>query len=205
MAEDWGHEILGLVLRYDQNVLIVSMLIKLQNGLLYYHQLFHCPSSVECLGLDCKVEYRNANLEIMTYSDSIWIKYTKCDPNNTIDGQVTSLQDYTLAGLPGIRPSNFCSAYWPDTQCWPFPRGVRRLINGYYILKLKNMRWWVQQSPKICIVGLAVLTSSSRCSNWVICCILFLSEQLLDQYIQSKRMVHQTEVIAYGLEIIKWI
>jgi len=32
---DWGHEVSGLVLRYDHNVLIDSIFIKLQNGLLY--------------------------------------------------------------------------------------------------------------------------------------------------------------------------
>jgi len=33
--EDWGHHASGLVLRYDQNVLIDSIFMKLQNGLLY--------------------------------------------------------------------------------------------------------------------------------------------------------------------------
>jgi len=46
IEEDWGEEICGLVLGYDQNVLIDSIFIKLQNGLLYYYQPFHCPTSV---------------------------------------------------------------------------------------------------------------------------------------------------------------
>jgi len=53
IEEDWGHEVSGLVLGYDQNVLLDSIFIKLQNGLLYYRQPFHCPISVEHLGLDC--------------------------------------------------------------------------------------------------------------------------------------------------------
>jgi len=62
---DWGHQVCGLVLGYDQNVVIDSIFIKLHNGLLYYYQPFHCPTSVEHLGLDCKVEYTDANQGIM--------------------------------------------------------------------------------------------------------------------------------------------
>jgi hypothetical protein len=65
IEDDWGHEVTGLVLGYDQNVLIDSVFIKLQNGLLYYRQPFHCPTAVERLGLDCKVEYTDANQGIM--------------------------------------------------------------------------------------------------------------------------------------------
>jgi len=43
IEDDWGHEVSGLVLGYDHNVLIYSVLIKLQNGLLYSSQPFHCP------------------------------------------------------------------------------------------------------------------------------------------------------------------
>jgi hypothetical protein len=34
IEEDWGYEVSGLVLGYDQNVLLVRIFIKLQNGLL---------------------------------------------------------------------------------------------------------------------------------------------------------------------------
>jgi hypothetical protein len=34
IEEDWGHEVSGIVLGYDQNLLLDSILIKLQNGLL---------------------------------------------------------------------------------------------------------------------------------------------------------------------------
>jgi len=61
IEDDWGHEVSGLVLGYDQNVLMDSEFITLQNGLLYYRQPFHCPTSVERLGLDCKIEYTDAN------------------------------------------------------------------------------------------------------------------------------------------------
>jgi len=71
IEEDWGHEVSGLMLGYDQNVLLDSIFIKLQNGLSYYRQPFHCPTSVERLGLDCKVEYTDANEGVMPESHNI--------------------------------------------------------------------------------------------------------------------------------------
>jgi len=91
--EDWGPEVCGLVLRYDQNVLINSIFIKLQNGRLYYHQPFHNPTSVEHLGLDCKVEYTNANQGVMPKAHNIWVQYTQSEENdldNTFQGQIPS-------------------------------------------------------------------------------------------------------------------
>jgi len=46
---DWGGEVSGLLLRYDQNALIDSVCIKFHNGLLYYCQPWHNPTSVERL------------------------------------------------------------------------------------------------------------------------------------------------------------
>jgi len=57
LEEDWGREVCGLMLGYDQNVFFDRIFIKLQNGLLYYRQPFHNPTSVERLRLDCKVKY----------------------------------------------------------------------------------------------------------------------------------------------------
>jgi len=88
------------VLRYDQNVLLDWSFIKLQNGLSYPRQPFHCPTSVERLGLDCKVEYTNANQGIMPESHNIWVQYTNSDLDNTFQGRVLSLPElyfsYTL-------------------------------------------------------------------------------------------------------------
>jgi len=61
IKENWGHEVSELVLGYNYNVLINTIFIILQNGLLYNCQPFHNPTSVQCLGLGCKVEYTNAN------------------------------------------------------------------------------------------------------------------------------------------------
>ena len=49
IEEDCTPKVSGLMLGYDQNVLIDSIFIKLQHGLLYYRQPFHNPTSIECL------------------------------------------------------------------------------------------------------------------------------------------------------------
>jgi len=93
IEEDWGHEVSGLVLGYNQNVLLDSIFMNLKNGLLYYHQPFHNPTSVEHLGLDCKVEYTNAKQGIMPEAHNIWVQYMQSEDNdldNTIQGRVPS-------------------------------------------------------------------------------------------------------------------
>jgi hypothetical protein len=90
IEQDWGPEVSGLMLGYDQNVLLDSIFIKLQNGLLYYHPPFHCPTSVERLGHDCKVEYTDANQGIMTESPNILVPYTDSDLDTTFQGRVPS-------------------------------------------------------------------------------------------------------------------
>jgi hypothetical protein len=93
IEEHWGPEVCGLVLGYDQNVLIDSICIQLQNGLLYYRQPFQNLTSVERLGLDCKVEYTNANQGIMPEAHNIWVKYTQSEENDldiTFQGRIPS-------------------------------------------------------------------------------------------------------------------
>jgi hypothetical protein len=75
IEEDWGHEVCGLLLGYDHNVLIESTFIKVQNKLRYYCQPFHNPTSVEHLRPDCKVEYPNANQGIMPEAHNICVQY----------------------------------------------------------------------------------------------------------------------------------
>jgi hypothetical protein len=90
IAEEWGHEVSGLVLGYDQNVLIDNIFIKLQNGQLYYHQRLHCLTSVGHLGLHCKVEHTKDHQEIMPESHAIWVEYTDNVLNYTFPDQVPS-------------------------------------------------------------------------------------------------------------------
>jgi len=91
IENDWQNKDPELVLGYDQIVLIDSIFIKLQNGLSYYHQPFHCPTSVERLGLDCKVEYTDANYRIMRDSHNIWVQSIDIDLDITFQGRIPSL------------------------------------------------------------------------------------------------------------------
>jgi hypothetical protein len=97
MEEDWGHEVCGLVLGYNHNVLIDSIFIKLHNGLLYYQQPFHCTTSIEPLGLDCKVD---ANQGIMPGYYNIWVQYTDSDLDNTFQGRVSSFRVLYFSWTP---------------------------------------------------------------------------------------------------------
>jgi len=77
------------MLGYDLNVLLDSIFLRLQNGLLYYHQSFHNPTSVERLRLDGKVEYTNANQGIMLEAHNSRVQYTQSEENdldNTFQG-----------------------------------------------------------------------------------------------------------------------
>jgi hypothetical protein len=95
IEEDWGPKVCRLVLGYDQNVLLDSIFLKLQNELLYYRQLCHNRTSVEYLGLDCKVEYTNGNQGIMPEAHNIRVQYTQSEENdldNTFQGRILSSQ-----------------------------------------------------------------------------------------------------------------
>ena len=93
IEEHWGPKVCGLTLGYDQNVLIDSIFITLQNWLLYYHQPFHNPTSVERLGHDCKVECTNTNQAILPEAYKIWVHYTQIEENdldNTFQRRIPS-------------------------------------------------------------------------------------------------------------------
>ena len=128
--EDRGHEVSGLVLGYDKNVLTDSIFITLQIGLLYYHQPFHCPISVARLGLDCKVEYTNANQAIMPESHNIWVQYPDSDLDNTFQARVPSF------------PVLYFS-WTPLNQILQFQEHLpaRKTISTFYKRWKKTQRW----------------------------------------------------------------
>jgi len=105
----------------------------------------------------------------------------------------------TVPGLNWIRSFNVRSICQPEKRYWPELNWPRWLNNGYYMLKLEKMRWWFQQSTMIRNFGLIDFMDSSRFSNRLVRCILYLSEQLWDWHIWFERMLHQIESIAYGL------
>jgi len=90
IEEDWGHKVCWLMLGYDQNVVMGRIFIKPQNWPVNYRQLFHCPTSVECLRLDCKVVYTDSNQWIMPESHTIWVQFKKNDVDNTFQCCVPS-------------------------------------------------------------------------------------------------------------------
>jgi len=132
--ENWGQIVSGLVLRRDKNVLLDSIFIKLQNGLLYYCQPLHNPTSVAHLGLNCKVEYNNANQGIMPDAHNIWVQSEKNDLDNTFQGRIPSLPVFYFCWTPlyqifqfpecvpaGKQLSTF-SKRRKETQQWVFCR-----------------------------------------------------------------------------------
>jgi len=134
---NWNHEVSRLVLGYDQNVLRDCIFIKLRIGLLYYHQPFHCHTSVEHLGLDCKVEYTNANQGIMPESHNIWVQYTDSDLNNTFKAWVLC----------------FPVLYWswtPQNQILQFREHlpVRRTISTISMRCTKSQQWMLRHQPQ---------------------------------------------------------
>ena len=91
IGEGWGHGVSGLVLGYDQNALLDSIIITLENGQLDYRQPIHNPTSVEFLGLDWVVEYTTVNQGIMPKAHNIWVQYMQRGENdldNTVQGQI---------------------------------------------------------------------------------------------------------------------
>jgi hypothetical protein len=141
IEEDWGHDVGGVVIRYNQNVLLDSICIKLQNRLLYDHQPFHNSTSVEHLGLGYMVEYTNTNPGIMAEAYNIWVQYMQSeenDLNNTLQEEFLHFLYCTSLGLHRIRSSIFRNVSQLGSHYQPFVSCARRLNNGYYILKLKN-------------------------------------------------------------------
>jgi len=183
IEEDWGHQVCGLVVGYDQNALKYSIVIKLQNGLVYYYQPFHCHTSVERLGLDCKVEYSNANQGIMSESHNIWVQYTDSDLDNTFHGHVPSFGVIYVSWtppnqilkfqehLPARRTISTFSKRCQKTQQWIFhPQAQEYLLVNP--TKYKDRHVWadcvdrfigvVKQTDKVHIVSVGAIVGPAQ-------------------------------------------
>ena len=127
---DCSHEVSRLLLGCDQNGLTDSTFIKIQNGLLYYSQPCHCPPSIECLGVDCKVGSTNPNQGIMPESHNIWVKYTDGDVDNPIQSWIPSIPVWY-------------SSWTPPNQIFQFhellPTG--NLLSSFYKRCKKTQQW----------------------------------------------------------------
>jgi len=156
IEDDWGHEVSGLMLGYDQNVLLDSIFIKLQNGLLYYRQPFHYPTCIKRLGLDCWVEYTNANQGIMPEAHNIWVQYTQSeenDLNNTFQGQIPSFPVLYISwtplnqivqfqkGLPYRKAISTFSKRCKKTQQWVLCQQVQEYVVVIPI-KFNDLHGW---------------------------------------------------------------
>jgi len=134
IEEDWGREVCGLVLGHDQNVLIDCIFIKLQNGLLYYHQPFHNPTSVEHLAPDWKVEYTNANQGFMPEAHNIWVKYTQSEENdldNTFQGWIPSFPVFYFSWTPPNQILQYQERLPAGKAIWMFSKRCKIPNNGY--------------------------------------------------------------------------
>ena len=165
---DWRDEACGLMLGYDHDALKDDIFIKLQNGLLYYRKPLYCSISIECLGLDCKVEYTNANQAIIPEAHNIQVQYIDSDLDNTFQGRIPSFPVLYFCWTPLNQILQFQRRLPAGNMILTFSKGARELNNGYYVLKVNNIWWGFQQSTKIRMVGLIVLTGSSRLSNRLI-------------------------------------
>jgi len=162
--EDWGPEVCGLVLGYDQNVLIDSIFIKLQNGLLYYDQPFHSHTSVEHLGLDCKVEYFNDNQWVMPEAHNIWVQYTQSGENaldNTFQGRIPPFPVLSFSWTPPNQILQFQE---------PLPAG--RAISTFSKRCEKTQQWVLRPQAQEYVV--VIPTKFKDLHGWADCVDRFI-------------------------------
>jgi len=176
IEDHWGHKVSGLVLGYDQNVLIDSLFIKLQNGLLYYRQPFHCPTSVECLGLDCKVEYTDANQGIMPEFHNILVQYTDSDLDNTFQGRVPSFPVLYFSWNPPNQILQFQES---------LPAGI--LISTFSRRCKKTQQWILR--PQVQEYAVEIPTKYKDPHGWADC---------VDGFIQVVKQTEMMHVVPVG-------
>jgi hypothetical protein len=174
------------VLGYNQYELIHSIIITFPNGLLYYIQPFHNPTSVERLGLDCKVEYTNANQGIMPEAQNIWVQYTQSEENdldNTFQGQISSFPVLYFSWTPLNQILQFQECLPAGNTSYTFSK--RRQTTQRWVLhpeaeeyvvviptKYKNLHGWadcvdrfiqvVKQTNKMHIVPIGVIVGPAH-------------------------------------------
>jgi hypothetical protein len=178
--EGWGYEVSGQVLGYDQNVLIDSIFIQLQKGLLDYHQAFHNPTSVEHLGLDCKVQYTNANQGIMPEAYNIWVQYMQSDENDldiTFQRQIPSFPVF----------------HFSRTQPNQILQFQERLETGKALSTLSNRcettQWWVLP-PQAQEYAVVIPTQYKDLHGWADC---------VDGFIQVVKQTNKMHIEPVGV------
>jgi len=176
IEEDWGHEVSGLVLGYDQNVLLDSIFITLQNGLSYYHQPFHCSTSVGRLGLDCKVEYTEANQGVMPASDNIWVQYMDIDLDNTSQVRVPS---FPVLYFSGTLPNQILQSQ----ECLPVGKTILTFSK-----RCKKSQQWILR-PQVQEYAVVIPTQYKDPHGWADC---------VDGFIQVVKQTDMMHIVPVG-------
>ena len=167
------------MLGYNQNVPIDSIFIKLQNGLLYYHQPFHCPTSVEHLGLDCKVEYTNANQGIMPEAHNIWVQYAQSEENDldhTFQGQIPSFPVLYFSWTPPNQILQFQE---------PLPAHKATLT---FSTQCKMTQQWVL-GPQVQEYAVVIPTKFNDLHGWADC---------VDRFIRVVKLTNKMHIVPVG-------
>jgi len=164
------------VLGYDQNVLIDSVFIKLQNRLLYYRQPFHCPTSVEGLELDCKVEYMDANQGIMPESHNIWVQHMDSNLDNTFQGRVPSFPVLHFSWTPPNQILQFQER---------LPAG--KSISTFSIRCKKTQQWILRPQPQEYAV--VIPTMYKDLHGWAHC---------VDGFIRVVKKTDKMHILPFG-------
>ena len=179
IEEDWGHEVSGLMLGYDQNVLIDSIFIPLQNGLLYYHQPFDNPTSVQRLGLDCKVEYTNANQGIMPEAHNIWVQHTQGeenDLNTTFQGRIPSFPVLYFSWTPPNQILQF-------QECLPAGKAILTFCK-----RCKKTQQWIL-CPQAQEYAVVIPTKYKDHHGWADC---------VDGFIRVVKLMNKMHIVPVG-------
>jgi hypothetical protein len=166
----------GLVLGCVLNILIDSELIKLQNGRLYYHQQFCCPTSVQILGLDCKVEYTDSNQGIRPEYHNIWAQYMHSDHDNTFQGRTPS-------------SSELYFSWTPPNQILQLQERLlaRRLISTFSKRCNKTKQWILHPQPQEYVV--VITTKYKDPHGW---------EDCIDGFIRGVKQTDKMHIIPVG-------
>jgi len=177
--ESRGHQVSRLIFGYDQNVLKDSECNKLQNGLLYYRQPFHNPTSVGRLALDCTVEYTNPYQGIMPEAHNIWVQYTHSEYNN--------LDNPSQGQIPCFSVLHFCST--PPYQILQFQGCLpARKTLSTISTRCKNTQQWVL-CPQAQEYAVIIPTKCKDLHGWANC---------LDGFIQVVKQMNKMHIVPIG-------
>jgi hypothetical protein len=179
IEEDWGTEITGLVLGYNLKTLMDEVRIKLHNGLSYYRQPFHAPATVERIGLDCKVEYTNANKGMMPRTHTVWVQHAESEHNhldNNFQGRVPSFPILYFTWTPPNKILQF-REHLPDGKILPT-----------FSKRCKKRREWILR-PRPQAYAVVIPTKFQDRRGWA---------DKVDGFIRVVKLTHKMHIVPVG-------